>query len=86
MKKKGYLPYVGLPNILAGEFMVPELLQDDATPENLAQALLNQLNDRTVRGRQELRFQAMHRLLRRDTASRAVEAVWPMLEEARRDA
>ena len=36
MKRKGYLPYVGLPNILAGEWVVPEILQDDATPENLA--------------------------------------------------
>ncbi len=82
MKRKAYLPYVGLPNVLAGEFMVPELLQDDATPENLAQALLNQMNDRTVRTRQEQHFHAMHRLLRRDTAARAVEAIWPMLEHA----
>ena len=43
MRRKGYLPYVGLPNILAGRFVVPELLQDDATPENLAQAVLNLL-------------------------------------------
>jgi lipid-A-disaccharide synthase len=84
MKRKAYLPYVGLPNVLAGEFMVPELLQDDATPENLAQALLNQMSDRTVRARQDLRFHAMHRLLRRDTAACVVEAIWPLLEDARR--
>ena len=48
-----YLPYVGLPNILAGEFVVPEILQDDATPENLAQALCNQLQDKEVRERLE---------------------------------
>jgi len=35
MRNRGYLPYVGLPNILAGEFIVPEFLQDEATPENL---------------------------------------------------
>src|SRR5206468_2402220 len=45
MSKMGYLPWVGLPNIIAGEFIVPEILQDDATPENLAQAVLNSLND-----------------------------------------
>ena len=43
------LPYVGLPNILCGEFIVPELLQDDATPENLAQALLNTWRDADYR-------------------------------------
>src|SRR5581483_1523314 len=42
------LPYASLPNILAGRFVVPELLQDDATPENLAQALLNQMADKVV--------------------------------------
>ena len=39
MKRLAYLPWVGLPNILCGEEMVPELLQDDATPERLAAAL-----------------------------------------------
>jgi len=33
MRRKGYIPYVGLPNIMANEFIVPELLQDAATPE-----------------------------------------------------
>ena len=45
-KRKQYLPYIGLPNILAGKFVVPEILQDDATPENLAQALLNLVNNK----------------------------------------
>ncbi|MDL5391385.1 lipid-A-disaccharide synthase, partial [Escherichia coli] len=45
MKRQGYLPYVGLPNILSGRFVVPELLQDDATPEALARETLLQLND-----------------------------------------
>src|SRR5690606_18383450 len=36
MKRMAYLPWVGLPNILCNEGIVPELLQDDATPENLA--------------------------------------------------
>ena len=50
VKRRRSLPYFGLPNILAGEFIVPELLQDDATPANLAQALGNWL-DNTRRAR-----------------------------------
>jgi lipid-A-disaccharide synthase len=75
LKGKGYLPYYGLPNILAGEFVVPELIQDDATPDNLSQALLNLLGDETVRRRLERRFAAMHATLRRDAAHSAAQAV-----------
>jgi lipid-A-disaccharide synthase len=80
MKGKGYLPYVGLPNILAGEWVVPEILLDDATPENLAQALVNQLHDKEVRNRVERRFLEIHRSLKQGTAVRAVEAILPLLE------
>jgi lipid-A-disaccharide synthase len=83
MVRKGLLPYVGLPNILAGEFIVPELLQDDATPENLAQALCNQLQDKEVRKRLEERFLEMHRALKQDTSTRAVEAILPLLNALR---
>jgi lipid-A-disaccharide synthase len=79
MRRMGYLPYIGLPNILAGEFVVPELLQHDATPENLAQALLNSLNDTAVRARLPQRFAAIHRELKRDTAEQAAAAVLPLL-------
>jgi len=70
---------VGLPNILAGEFVVPEILQEDATAENLAQALANQLQDKEVRRRLEHRFLEIHRMLRQGTAARAVEAILPLL-------
>jgi lipid-A-disaccharide synthase len=79
MKRQAYLPFVGLPNILAGEFVVPEILQDDATPENLAQAVVNVIGDKTVRYRLEQRFTAIHRQLRQNTAARAAEAVLPLL-------
>ena len=79
MRRMGYLPYVGLPNILAGEFVVPELMQHDATPENLAQALLNTLNDTVVRERIPRRFAAIHRELKRNTAELAARAVLPLL-------
>jgi lipid-A-disaccharide synthase len=82
MRRMGYLPYVGLPNILAGEFVVPELLQHDATPENLAQALLNTLNDTVVRERILRRFAAIHRQLKCNAAEQAARAVLPLLARA----
>ncbi len=80
MSRMRYQPWVGLPNIIAGEFLVPELMQHDATPENLAQAVLNSLNDPVVAGRLPGRLGGIHRLLRRDTAARATEAVLPWLQ------
>lgn len=77
---KGYLPYYGLPNILAGEFVVPEIIQDDATPQNLSQALLNLLGDATVRTRLERKFLAISASLQRGAARRAALAVLPLLQ------
>lgn len=85
IKRRGYrLPYVSLPNILAGRFVVPEILQDDATPENLAQALVNQLGDKVARQRQEQAFLELHHALRQDTRRKAVEAIISLLTEAGR--
>jgi lipid-A-disaccharide synthase len=81
MRRKGYLPYVGLPNILAGEFVVPELLQDAATPEALAAAVLDLLGDRARRARLVERFTEMHHTLKRDTVGLAADAI---LAEANR--
>lgn len=83
MRRKGRLRHVGLPNILAGEFVVPEILQEDATAENLAQALVNQLHDKEVRKRIEKKFLEIHRVLKQGTAGRAVEAILPLLGAAR---
>lgn len=79
MQRKKYLPYVGLPNILAGRFIVPELLQDDATPENLSQAVLNLVNDAPVREKLTHAFSMLHRDLKQNTAERAVDAILPFL-------
>lgn len=78
-KRKQYLPYVGLPNILAGKFVVPEILQDDATPENLAQALLNLINSKQAVAELEQIFAQMHHNLRQDTAQKAAAAIQPYL-------
>ena len=80
LRGKGYLPYYGLPNILAGEFVVPEIIQDDATPQNLSQALLNLLGDQAVRSRLERKFAAMSASLQRGAARRAALAILPLLE------
>lgn len=80
MKRMRYLPWVGLPNIIAGAFIVPEILQDDATPENLAQAVLNSLNDPVVARRLHDHFEHMRQILKKDAAVRASEAVLPWLQ------
>jgi lipid-A-disaccharide synthase len=72
-------PWVGLPNILAGEFVVPEFLQDDATPENLAQAMLNLLADDHVLKRLPEKFAHLHDMLKRDAAAQAAAAMLPLL-------
>lgn len=82
MKNMRYLPWVGLPNILAGRYVVPEFLQDEATPENLAQAVGNLIDDRAVCAGIEQVFSAIHRQLRQDTAHKAAEALLPYLKAA----
>jgi lipid-A-disaccharide synthase len=81
MKRKGYLPYYGLPNILCGRFVVPELMQDDATPENLAQALLNLANDANTVAQLEKTFTELHLSLRQNTAQKAAAAILPYLKD-----
>ncbi|HEX5638279.1 MAG TPA: lipid-A-disaccharide synthase [Burkholderiaceae bacterium] len=75
IRRKGYIPYLGLPNIMAGEFVVPELLQDAATPEALARAVLDQLGDRERGARLAARFTEMHHALKRDTPRLAADAI-----------
>jgi lipid-A-disaccharide synthase len=75
LKHMGYQPWVGLPNILARDFVVPELLQDAATPDALADALWRQLEDDVFRARIRQRFTEMHHTLLRDTAQESAQAV-----------
>lgn len=82
MKRMGYLPWVGLPNILAARFVVPEFLQHDATPENLAQALGNLIQDQEVKQRLTRCFTQMHQQLRQNTAEKAAAAILSVLGQA----
>jgi len=80
MKRKQYQPWVGLPNILAERMVVPELLQHDATPQNLAEALLTVSADPEKLSDIEATFSAMHATLKQDTASKAAQAILPFLQ------
>jgi lipid-A-disaccharide synthase len=78
MKGKGYLPYVGLPNILCNEFVVPELLQNDATPLALAEKALFQLDNDANRDRLQTLFAEQHQRLLKpsgEIASRVIQQV-----------
>ena len=79
VRRKLLLPYVGLPNVLAGEFIVPELLQEHATPGNLAQALGNWLDNQTARERLRQRFARLHADLAKGHDERVVEALAPYI-------
>lgn len=74
-------PPVGLPNILAGEMIVPELLQNAATGKALAEALWFQLTDQTNRNRLQERFVAMHYSLLRNTAQTSAQAILDVMKE-----
>lgn len=84
MRRKQLQPWVGLPNILCGEFVVPELLQEAATPPALAAAVINWL-DAAVAAPEKIRhvqdkFSALHVQLRRDTTQLATDAIQKILE------
>ena len=84
MRRKKLQPWVGLPNILCRDFVVPELLQDAATPEALATAVLQWVdakarNPTRIRAL-ETRFTALHAELQRDTATLSIDAIEHLLE------
>ena len=79
LRHMGYQPWIGLPNILAREFLVPELLQDAATPDALANALWTQLTDEPLRTRLYQRFTEMHDTLLRDTSRESAQAVMHLI-------
>ncbi len=80
MKRLRYQPWVGLPNILCREFVVPELIQGDCQPTALAAATLAWLDDPAGCERLSARFVDLHHLLRQDTATRATNAIAQVLQ------
>ena len=79
MKPQALQPWVGLPNILAGEFVVPELLQANAQPRLLANAVLEWLDSPAKMRAVQERFRALHATLQRDTATLAADAIEKVL-------
>ena len=75
MKRMAYQPFVGLPNVLAGREVVPEILQDKATPENLAEALVKLYEDKENAEAVAEVFTEIHHQLRQNTAEKAASAV-----------
>lgn len=75
LKRMRYQPYVGLPNILAGKFLVPELLQHDATPQKLADAVASLLSDDAYLKEINQEFTTIHHNLRQNSAKKAAEVV-----------
>ena len=84
MRRMLYLPYIGLPNILSGEQLVPEFVQDKATPGALADALLELLHDAGAQRRQVEKFRDIHAVLRQNTAQKAAEAVLAVIDAGAR--
>lgn len=75
MKRMAYQAFVGLPNILAGRSVVPEILQDEATPEALAEALFKLYEDKENAEAVAEAFTDIHLQLRQNTAEKAANAV-----------
>ena len=84
VRRRLRVPWVGLPNVLAGQFIVPEFLQEDANVDNLAQALLNLYADTLVRDELAELFARMHHALRQGSAERAAAVVLAALGAAGR--
>ena len=79
MKRMGYLPWIGLPNILLEDFAVPEFLQSAATPVGLADAAFAWLDDPARCAALRARFDSLHRGLRCNTGQRANDAIETVL-------
>jgi lipid-A-disaccharide synthase len=80
LKRMRLQPYVGLPNILAGEFIVPELLQKEATPEGVAQTLYNLLADKTGLAVLQEKYRHIHAQLKQNSAQKAAAVVKQFLQ------
>ena len=83
MKPMAYLPYIGLPNILCGEFIVPEYVQGAAKPEVMAESLLRQVDDDAHLTRLEERFGDLHRQLRQGCGLRSTEVLLELAGDKR---
>jgi lipid-A-disaccharide synthase len=75
LKRMNYLPWVGLPNILAERFVVPEFLQNEATPERIASTIMDIMTDKSKLDDIRAEFTMMHETLKQDNAKKAARAI-----------
>jgi lipid-A-disaccharide synthase len=75
LKRMRYLPYVSLPNILLNKFLVPELLQDDATSKNISSKTIEILKDASYRKNLSIQFTKIHHQLKQNTSDRLNRAI-----------
>ena len=75
------LEFFALPNLLARELIVPEFLQEEATPDALAAAVLNQLSDASGNQAMLSKFEALAQSLRCSASQRAAEAVLTVIDK-----
>jgi lipid-A-disaccharide synthase len=80
MRRQKLQPWVALPNILCQDFVVPELLQDEATPQGLFKAVMHWFEHPKQISTVETKFTSLHSLLLRDTAKLATDAIEKVLE------
>lgn len=74
-------PWISLPNLLAGKALVPEILQQEATSERLAQEMLDALDDKERQSELAKQYLSLHQLLRRNASERAADAIMDLLEK-----
>ncbi len=77
------VPWVALPNLLAQQGLVPELLQDDATPEALGAAVLERMENTEEREQLQQAFTELHESLRQNADERAATAISELMERRR---
>lgn len=82
-QQRPYLPWVGLPNVLLNDFAVPELIQEDATPDNLAREISSLLRDEQRCERIRNRFTELHHTLRCNTPARVAQAIESVIQQQR---
>ncbi len=75
LKRMRLSKHIGLPNILVNERLVPELIQDDATPENITNALFNMLNDSVFLLNLKRKFNKLHQVLKQNAGEQAANVI-----------
>ena len=80
LKRMRYLPFASLPNILLNKFLVPELLQSDATSENISSKAVEILKDASYRKNLLTQFTKIHHQLKQNTSDRLNRVILKLIK------